>query len=77
MGNKRITRTSEKHAEIYEEYESVLKDYSKLQTPDGRLLRSMTPYANRTFLYEIVAEKCKCSTGHVQQVVCKILRKDN
>ena len=77
MGNKRITRTSEKHADIYEEYENVLRDYSNLQTPEGKSLKSVAPVAKRTFIYDIVAEKCKCSTGHVQQVVCKILRKDN
>lgn len=58
MDMKRQTKTEERHWDIYEEYNKMMKDY-----------KEVGPYLDKRFIYEQVAEKCRCSGEHVRKIV--------
>lgn len=59
----RQTKTRERHRDIYAQYELILKQYGK-----------DAPYLDKGYLYEQVAEICRCSSEHVRRVVHEMLK---
>ena len=62
MATKRETKTRQKHADIYKEYQRLLSEEYK----------GIAQYLNRKFMYDQIAEKLRCSSEHVRKVINKM-----
>jgi Mor family transcriptional regulator len=65
MVKKRETRTQQKHADIYQEYLNALAEYKNL---------GPRYVLNKKDLYEAIAERFRCTSGHVYKVINKMLK---
>jgi|LSQX01.3.fsa_nt_gb hypothetical protein len=65
MTHKRITRADERHEDIMIEYDKVITELGE----------EIAPYFLKRRIYEIIADRLKWSTEHVQSVIRKELRK--
>jgi Mor family transcriptional regulator len=66
MVRKRETRTQQKHADIYQEYLNGLAEHENL---------GPRYVLNKKDLYEVIAEKFRCSSGHVYKVINRMLKR--
>jgi len=71
MGEIRETKTKEKHEDILNEYYKAISELNHLEIQSKKLGSRVS----KSTIWEVVAERSKCSVDHAQRVVRTLLKR--
>jgi len=71
MGEIRETKTKEKHEDILNEYYKAISELNHLEIQSKKLGSRVS----KATIWEVVAERSKCSVDHAQRVVRTLLKR--
>jgi len=70
MGEIRETKTKEKHEDILKEYYKAVSEFNQFEVQNIKLGSRVS----KATIWEVVAERSKCSADHAQRVVRTLLK---